>query len=74
MDRTHEEIRRHADECRRMARSAIDPHSRAAWNNLAERWLRCEELERAMATAQAAVETYPRIRKMKQRPDRSAAP
>jgi hypothetical protein len=36
-----ETFRRHADDCRSMARMASDPESRATWNQLAERWLRC---------------------------------
>ena len=36
-----ETFRRHADDCRSMARFTRDPESRATWNQLAERWLRC---------------------------------
>ena len=36
-----ETFRRHADDCRSMARIAKDPESRATWNQMAERWLRC---------------------------------
>jgi hypothetical protein len=63
------EFRKHADECRQMARSTKDREGQATWNNLAERWLHCAEVaESAMAKA-AADNT--RIRKMKQwsRPD-----
>ena len=38
-----EEFRRHAAECKSMAGFLHDPGSRATWNSLAERWLRCAE-------------------------------
>ncbi len=38
-----EEFRRHAAECGHMANFLRDPKNRAAWNTLAERWLRCAE-------------------------------
>ena len=38
-----EEFRRHAAECKSMAGFLHDPNSRATWNSLAERWLRCAE-------------------------------
>ena len=41
------EFRRHAGECRRMARQALDLESRGGWNRLADRWTRCAELEEA---------------------------
>jgi hypothetical protein len=63
MDHMREEFRKHADDCIRMARSTVDSQSRAAWNDLAERWLGCEKLERAMAVAQTALEDYSRTRK-----------
>jgi hypothetical protein len=50
-----ESFRRHADECRVMARSTKDPASRVRWNNLAERWYHCAEIaESAMAKAISA--------------------
>jgi hypothetical protein len=62
-----EAFRRHADECRAMARSTEDPASRATWNSLAERWLRCADVaKRAMAEATAAADRYNRTRKMRQ--------
>jgi hypothetical protein len=36
-------FRRHADDCRSMAKIARDPASRAAWNQMAERWMRCAQ-------------------------------
>ncbi len=42
-----EEFRRHADECRRMARDARDPASKGTWNRLADRWNCCAELAKA---------------------------
>jgi hypothetical protein len=42
-----EEFRRHAGECRRMACDTPDLESKAAWDRLADRWVRCAELEEA---------------------------
>ena len=42
-----EEFRRHAGECRRMARHTHDLENKSAWNRLADRWLRCAELAEA---------------------------
>ncbi len=39
-----EEFLRHANECRRMAKSIDDPRDRALWMRMAERWNRCAEL------------------------------
>ena len=33
-----EEFQKHADECRRMARSTRDFQSRAVWTRMADRW------------------------------------
>lgn len=38
------EFRRHAAECKRMARTTIDRDSRATWKSLADRWLTAAEL------------------------------
>ena len=38
-----ETFRRHADDCRNMARMTRDPKSRATWTEMAERWLRCAQ-------------------------------
>jgi len=49
------EFRRHADECRRMARSTTNLQDRATWNQLAERWLACaSQYENRAKAAQAA--------------------
>ncbi|HWK01280.1 MAG TPA: hypothetical protein VNR41_11295 [Xanthobacteraceae bacterium] len=45
------EFRRHAAECKRMARTTIDRDSRATWKSLADRWITAAELaERAEAS------------------------
>ena len=38
-----EEFRKHADECRRMARTTVNLQDRTSWNRLAERWLQCAD-------------------------------
>jgi hypothetical protein len=38
-----DEFQRHAAECQEKARSTRDPDSRATWNSMAERWLRCAQ-------------------------------
>jgi hypothetical protein len=42
-----EKFQNHADECRRMARFTRDLESKAAWNRMADRWLRLAANERA---------------------------
>ena len=49
-----EEFRRHALQCRRMARDTHDLESKATWNRLADRWVRCAELEEGHAPAREA--------------------
>src|SRR6266581_8775881 len=39
-----EEFRKHAAECRRMARAAADQEERAAWSGMAARWAACADL------------------------------
>lgn len=39
-----EEFLRHATECKLTAKLARDPASKAAWSQMAERWLQCAEL------------------------------
>ena len=39
------EFRRHAGECRQMARGTRDLKSKATWTGLADRWDRCAALE-----------------------------
>ena len=38
-----EEFRRHASECGQMAKFRRDAKNRAAWNSIAERYLRCAQ-------------------------------
>ncbi len=50
-----EEFLRHAAECKLTAKLARDPASKAAWSQMAERWLQCAELaERKILTARYA--------------------
>jgi hypothetical protein len=53
-----EEFRRHALECRSMARDTSDRESKATWNRLADRWVRCAELEEGRPTPQRRVPRY----------------
>jgi hypothetical protein len=39
-----EKFRKFAAECQAMAKLARSPESKAAWNRLAARWIRCAEL------------------------------
>jgi hypothetical protein len=50
------EFRKYAGECRQVARNTRDRLSKAAWNQLAERWDRCAALEeeRAVSVDQSA--------------------
>jgi hypothetical protein len=58
-----QEYRKHAHECREMARLTQDLESRAGWGRLAERWLRCADLEEARrAPARHPDTTRPRKR------------
>jgi hypothetical protein len=60
-------FRRHANECRQMARNTKDPESRAAWNSLAERCLHCADVtQSAMTMAARAADSHARSRKMRQ--------
>ena len=43
---SHEEFLRHAAECASMAKFCRDPQSKAVWNGMAQRWVRCAELAR----------------------------
>jgi hypothetical protein len=48
-----EEFRRHADECRKIAKSTVGHEEKTAWNRMADRWLRCaEQAEKEDAAAQ----------------------
>jgi hypothetical protein len=42
---TAEEFRHFAEECRDIANSMQDIESKATWNGLADRWMRCANLE-----------------------------
>jgi hypothetical protein len=42
--------RKHAVECRQMAKLLRGAESKASWNRIAERWLRCAEFEQARLT------------------------
>jgi hypothetical protein len=51
-----DEFRRHAAECKRMARTTIDRDSRATWKSLADRWITAAELaERAETSMKSAL-------------------
>jgi hypothetical protein len=53
-----EEFRRHAYECRRMARATRDFEGKASWNRMAERWNRCAQLEDARPASKRAAPKY----------------
>jgi hypothetical protein len=53
-----EEFRRYAVQCRRMARDTPDMESRATWNRLADRWVKCAELEEARPAPERRVPRY----------------
>jgi hypothetical protein len=56
-----EEFLRHATDCKLTAKLARDPASKAAWNQMAERWLQCADLaeRKSYATGEAIPETLP---------------
>jgi hypothetical protein len=62
-----EEFRRFAGECRTMAKFARSPESKASWGRLAERWVRCAELNELNSSAAR----LDRIAKRHRRPVRS---
>jgi hypothetical protein len=67
------EFRRHADECRRMARSTVNREDSAAWSRMAERWGRCAEV--AEQEQRAATDARPerhRAPRLAGRPQRAA--
>ena len=57
---TAKDFRRHASECRQMARSTRDLEDRANWNRLAERWDRCAALEEGRAAPAHHADKYRR--------------
>jgi hypothetical protein len=46
-----EEFRKFAGECRTMAKIARSPESKAIWDHLAARWVRCAELNERHSSA-----------------------
>src|SRR5258708_39619536 len=48
--RSHDEFRRRADECRRLAAAARNARDRAFWLGLVERWQALENLQQPAAT------------------------
>ena len=59
-----EEFRKFAGECRTMAKLARSPESKATWDRLATRWVRCAELNELRSSAA----TLDRIAKRHRRP------
>jgi hypothetical protein len=59
------EFRRHADECRRMARSTVNTDDSAVWSRMAERWTHCAEVaeqeQRALADSRHERHRAPRM-------------
>jgi hypothetical protein len=49
-----EEFMRHAAECASMAKSSRDPASKAVWDRMAKRWIRCAELARPLDPPQSS--------------------
>jgi hypothetical protein len=46
-----DEFRKFAGECRAMAKFARSPESKATWDHLAARWVRCAELNEVHSSA-----------------------
>jgi hypothetical protein len=59
-----EEFRKFAGECRAMAKFARSPESKATWDRLAARWVRCAELNELRSSAAA----LDRMAKRRRRP------
>jgi hypothetical protein len=59
------EFRRHADECRRMARATVNVDDSTSWSRMAQRWSRCAEVaeqeERVLAGARTERHRAPRL-------------
>jgi hypothetical protein len=49
-----DEFLRHSAECESMAAFSHDPANKAAWNCMAERWLRCAELAKKYSPGYAS--------------------
>jgi hypothetical protein len=45
-----EEFLKHAAECKQTAKFTRDPESKATWNQMADRWVRCAELANQQIT------------------------
>jgi hypothetical protein len=68
------EFRRHAAECKRMARTTADRDSRAAWKSLADRWITAAELaERAEASLKSLHAVHRPLRRRSRFDGRSLA-
>jgi hypothetical protein len=59
-----EQFRKFAGECRAVAKLARSPDSKATWDRLATRWVRCAELNELHALAA----THERMAKRRRRP------
>ena len=57
------EFRRHAEECRRMARATVNLDDRALWSRMAERWLGCADRAERERSAAQTINRSPRHRK-----------
>jgi hypothetical protein len=70
------EFRRHADECRKMARSTAGVELRAVWQDMAVRWGRCADLADSETVAAHTVARAQRVRhrtlRILRRPDDAA--
>jgi hypothetical protein len=55
-----EEFLKHAADCERMAKFTRDPTSKATWNRMAERWLRCAEVFKSQSAAAKPAKRYRR--------------
>jgi hypothetical protein len=59
-----EEFRKFAGECRAMAKFARSSESKATWDRLAARWVRCAELNELRSSAAA----HDRMARQRRRP------
>ena len=57
--RTHDEFRRRADECRRLAAAARNARDRAFWLGLVERWQALESQQRQALESRQAFSSLP---------------
>lgn len=68
-----QEFRRHAADCRQMAKLTKDSSDKAVWESLAERWERCIEAQSVLAEAAAASRTSKRRFRAKEWSDRASS-